>query len=100
MKEITVTDLAGLTGPRLIDVREPDEWNAGHVAGAALIPLGQLPARTGELPTRGPIYVMCHSGGRSGRAAAILEEQGYEVTNVNGGITAWRADGFPVVVGA
>ena len=70
--------LAG-TGYRVVDVREPHEWNAGHVTGATLIPLADLPARfETELPDRSaPILLHCRSGARSGRAAAFLAQRGY-----------------------
>jgi queuine tRNA-ribosyltransferase len=99
MKEISVTELSTTPDRALIDVREPDEWSAGHVAGATLIPLGQLPERLDEIPNDRPVFVMCHSGNRSSRAAALLNEHGFDVTNVTGGITAWQANSLPVVTG-
>ncbi len=84
----------------LIDVREPDEWQEGHVAGAAHIPLGDLTARLAEVPRDRPVLLFCRSGNRSGRATALLREQGYDqATNVEGGITAWQRAGLPVTRG-
>lgn len=81
----------------LIDVREPDEWAAGHVAGAKHIPLGQLPSRLAEVPRDREVLLFCRSGNRSGTATALLREQGYDrAMNVEGGITAWQRAGFPV----
>ena len=81
----------------LLDVREQDEWDAGHAAGAVHIPLGDLPARYGELDADAPVLVMCHSGGRSARATQWLTEAaGLEATNVDGGIVAWQAAGLPI----
>ena len=61
-------------GAFLLDVREPDEWEAGHIKGALHIPLGDLPARFGELPGEGEVLVICRSGGRSARAVAWLNQ--------------------------
>ena len=74
----------------LIDVREPSEHAAGAIAGAALIPLGQLAARVAEVPTGAPVVVYCRSGSRSARAAAILRGRGFDALNLVGGYEAWR----------
>lgn len=85
----------------LIDVREPDEWAAGHVAGATHIPLADLPARLDEVPRDRPVLLFCRSGNRSGRATAFLRQQGYrQATNVEGGIIAWQGAGLPVTRGS
>ncbi len=85
----------------LIDIREPDEWQEGHVAGARHIPLGDLPARLGEVPQDRPVLLFCRSGNRSGRATALLRERGYtRALNVVGGITAWQRAGLPVTRGS
>lgn len=83
----------------LLDVRQPEEWAAAHVEGASHLPLGELGAALGELPADVPIYVLCHSGGRSAQATVFLEQSGYEATNIDGGITAWIESGLPVVRG-
>lgn len=84
----------------LIDVREPDEWQEGHVAGARHIPLGDLPARLAEVPRDRDVLLFCRSGNRSGRATALLRERGYErALNVAGGIAAWQRAGLPVTRG-
>jgi len=83
-------------GAAVLDVREPDEWVAGHVEGALHIPLTELPARTGDLP-EGELYVICRSGGRSARAVAWLEQNGFEAVNVDGGMGAWQASGREMV---
>src|SRR5262245_42000489 len=83
----------------LLDVREDDEWAAGHAPGALHIPLGELPARVEELaklPEDQPVYVVCRSGGRSARAAAWLNSSGWEAVNVAGGMKSWHAEGRPV----
>ena len=84
-------------GTVLLDVREQDEWDAGHAPGAVHIPLGDLPVRYGELDAEAPILVICHSGGRSARATQWLNDAvGFEATNLDGGIVAWAGAGLPV----
>jgi rhodanese-related sulfurtransferase len=85
-------------GDPVLDVREPDEYAHGHVAGAVLIPLGQLAARIDEVPA-GRVLVICHLGGRSMQAAQMLAPKGHDVTNVAGGTTAWIESGREVVQG-
>ena len=77
----------------ILDVREPDEWEAG----ALHIPLGDLPARFGELPGDGEVLVICRSGGRSSRAVAWLNQNGYDAVNVDGGMGAWAGAGREMV---
>lgn len=81
----------------VLDVREQDEWDAGHAPSAVHIPLSELPSRVGELPEVEPLPVVCRSGGRSSRAAAWLEGQGYDVVNVDGGMKQWHAAGKTIV---
>ncbi|GAA2034996.1 rhodanese-like domain-containing protein [Pseudokineococcus marinus] len=80
----------------LVDVREDDEWAAGHAPGAVHIPLGDLPARVGELP-EGDVHVVCRSGGRSARAAAWLQQNGVDAVDVAGGMGAWYEAERPMV---
>ena len=80
----------------VVDVREPHEWEAGHLDGAVHVPLAEVPQRLGELPEADPLYVVCRSGNRSGRAAAWLNAQGIESVNVAGGMLAWAAAGKPM----
>lgn len=84
-------------GAALLDVREPDEWDAGHAPDATWIPMGDLTARQTELPDGQPIVVVCRSGGRSSRVTAALLGAGYNAANLTGGMKAWAAAGFPVV---
>ncbi|KAE8765516.1 rhodanese-like domain-containing protein [Georgenia thermotolerans] len=79
----------------LLDVREQDEWDAGHAPGAVHIPMGELPARVDELPD-GELLVVCRSGGRSARSAAWLNHSGYDAYNVEGGMKQWQAAGLPL----
>ena len=79
-----------------VDVREPYEWEAGHIDGALLIPLGELVARLDDLPDD-EIVVVCRSGNRSGRAVAWLVANGFDAANLAGGMKAWAALGRPMV---
>ena len=81
----------------ILDVREPDEWQAGHVQGAVHIPLADLPARVNELSPDDRIVVICRSGARSGRAVAWLNQNGFDVLNVDGRMVAWAASGQKMV---
>jgi rhodanese-related sulfurtransferase len=80
----------------LVDVREPDEWTAGHAPGAMHIPLGQLGARYTEIPQDGRVYVICRAGSRSNQAALALAGAGWDVVNVSDGMTGWAAAGRPM----
>jgi rhodanese-related sulfurtransferase len=89
--------LAGDPKPFLLDVREPWEYDAGHVPEATLIPLGELQQRVAEVPRNRPVLAICHSGQRSLAAAAYLLRLGYpEVSNVDGGTAAWIERGYPI----
>ena len=81
----------------LLDVREADEWTAGHAPTARHLPMSELASRIGELPDDDPLYVVCRSGGRSARVVAYLAGQGYPAVNVDGGMQAWSAQGRPLV---
>lgn len=91
-------DLAPLLddGVRLIDVREPDEWQAARVPGAELVPLATVPGRLDEFPEGETTYVICRSGARSMRACEFAAAQGRGVVNVAGGTLAWIESGRPV----
>ena len=81
----------------IIDVREPNEWQAGHAPNAVHIPLGELPSRLDELPdTDATVAVVCRGSGRSSRAVAWLAMQGFDVANLEGGMKAWEAAGKPL----
>jgi rhodanese-related sulfurtransferase len=81
----------------LLDVREDDEWAAGHIDGAQHIPLGELSARLGELPKERTIVAVCRSGGRSEAAVRGLRKLGYEAENLEGGVNAWDRAKLPLV---
>jgi rhodanese-related sulfurtransferase len=84
-------------GAALIDVREPEEWQAGRAPQAVHIPLGQLGERLDELPQSRKLVMICRSGGRSGVAATALVEMGLPALNLAGGMQAWKAAALPVV---
>jgi rhodanese-related sulfurtransferase len=80
----------------LLDVREDDEWTAGHAPGAVHIPLGQLGGQADQVPKGQPVYVICRAGGRSARAVQVLGANGWDVTNVSDGMQGWEAAGRPM----
>jgi len=89
-------------GDFLLDVREDDEWQAGHAEGALHIPISEFVARYGELteaaPQDGRVNVICRSGGRSGQVVSYLMGNGWDnVRNLDGGMQRWAASGREVV---
>lgn len=94
MKEITVKELAKKVKNNeevsIIDVREDEEIAQGKVPGARHIPLGQIPERLDEIAKDKHHFMVCRSGGRSGKACGFLQEQGYNVTNMAGGMLDWE----------
>ncbi|MFL6161871.1 MAG: rhodanese-like domain-containing protein [Jatrophihabitantaceae bacterium] len=88
-------------GQRIVDVREDDEWAAGHIEGAVHVPLDQLANRMlhepGELLTDQPLVVTCKGGGRASRAVAWLNRNGFEAVILAGGMRRWHASGWPMV---
>lgn len=76
----------------IIDVREIDEYEAGHVPNAKNLPLSTLAENFETLDPEQPYYLICQAGGRSARAAEFLSAQGYDVTNVMGGTSAWPGE--------
>jgi rhodanese-related sulfurtransferase len=81
----------------LVDVREPDEWAAGHAPGALHIPLGDLVHRAGEIPQDRQVHVVCKVGARSAHAVQALNANGWDAVNVDGGMLAWEAVGRPLI---
>lgn len=81
--------------PLVLDVRQPDEFRSGHIAGAKLIPLNELQRKMGELPKGREIVCICASGNRSTSAAKMLAKEGFNVLNVSGGMLAWRRAKLP-----
>lgn len=85
--------------PLVIDVRQPEEFSTGHIAGARLVPLGDLGRKMHSLPKNREIVCVCASGNRSRSATRSLMEAGYDAHNMNGGMLAWRRAGRPVKKG-
>ena len=98
ISDVDVQEVAGVGegGAVLVDVREDDEWEAGHAPDAVHVPLGEVGEAAGRFAGR-RVMVVCRSGNRSAKAAKALAEAGVEVTNVAGGMSSWAAAGLPVV---
>ena len=86
-------------GTPVIDVREPDEYEDGHVPGAPLIPLAVVPDHVSDVPASGEVLIICKVGGRSRKAAEYLRGQGIDAINIAGGTLAWMDAGHRVVTG-
>ena len=101
MQSIDVRQLATLLAENpdlaLFDVRNPDEYVAGHVSQAVNLPMSDIPVRVDEIPRDVTTYYICGVGARSGQVCAWLAEQGYDVVNIDGGTMDWVQSGFPVV---
>lgn len=95
--QIPEIGLSGLPADAvLLDVREDDEWIAGHAPGAVHVPMTTLADRLDEVPEGDPIYVVCRSGGRSARVTAYLNVNGWDAINVAGGMLEWARAGRPI----
>ena len=81
----------------LLDVREPDEWAAGHAPDAWFVPLGELESARFQLPVNRRIVCVCRSGQRSALATDLLLQWAFDAVNLEGGMQAWAAAGLPVV---
>lgn len=96
MKEIKTEELEELIkndeSINVVDVREDEEVAQGIIPGAKHIPLGEIPDRLDELDKSQHYYMVCRSGGRSGRACHFLKEKGFSVTNVDGGMRSWTEE--------
>lgn len=89
-------DTANAGGAVLLDVREPDEFAAGHAPGAVHIRVGELDRRAAELAAGTAIVCVCRSGVRSASAADMLVAKGFDAVNLAGGMLAWASEGLPV----
>ncbi len=87
-------------GAVMIDVRESEEWSAGHAPGAVLIPMSQVEAKVHEIRTGSPAVIVCRSGGRSNTITQLLASLGIDAVNLAGGMHAWEQAGLPVVTDA
>ena len=97
-KEVTIDELehAIAQNAHVVDVREQDEFDAGHVPNAHHIPLNTVPERMAELPEGETVWLICQGGVRSMKAANYLEAQGYDVVSVAGGTGSWIQSGKTV----
>jgi rhodanese-related sulfurtransferase len=86
-------------GDTVIDVRLPEEYASGHIAGALNVPFALLPKLADSLPA-GPLITVCSLGGRGGRAAELLDLAGRTAFTIDGGTKAWQRAGLPIVVGS
>lgn len=82
---------------QVVDVRYPNEWEAGHIEEALHIPMDDVFDRVGELDRSRPVVTVCRSGSRSAEAAKDLAGEGFDVQNLDGGMQAWVAQGLPIV---
>jgi rhodanese-related sulfurtransferase len=89
-----------LDGALLLDVRNDDEWQAGHAPDAVFLPMGSVPDRLAELPRERQIVAICRTGSRSERVTEYLVAHGFDAVNVFGGMRAWEASGHEVVTDA
>jgi rhodanese-related sulfurtransferase len=87
---------AALRGEIVIDVRNADEYSAGHLPRSIFMPLPTVPLRTSELDRHVPVYVICESGARAFQACQFLQQHGYHAINVHGGMNAYRQAGLPL----
>jgi rhodanese-related sulfurtransferase len=100
MKEITALELMTIYRTvSVVDVREPDEYVAGHIPGAVNVPLSLVPLRFNELDKAETQYLICEAGVRSAQACAYLEQQGFDVVNIAGGTGELRMMGTPLNMG-
>lgn len=101
IRESTVADLARALeqGAAVIDVRNGDEYDDGHIPGAQLFPLDELGDRMADLPSNRPLYIVCKSGRRSSVAAENLNDRGIDAISVVGGTDDWAASGRPISSG-
>ena len=100
--EVSIAEAVKLrdAGAFVLDVRQPEEWEQVHIPGATLIPLGELQARSNEVPKDVKVLVVCRSGNRSQQGRDILINAGFsQVTSMSGGVTNWQSEGNPVVSG-
>lgn len=97
--DIEQLETALAAGMPVIDVRQPEEFAGSHVPEARLVPLAEVPERMDEIPSEGPVYVICHSGGRSLRVAQFLRNHGVDAYSVDGGTKAWVESGRPYAGG-
>ncbi len=100
--EVSTADALALreAGAFILDVRQPEEWTAGHIPDATLIPLGELASRVAEVPKDRQVVVVCRSGNRSAQGRDVLLGAGFPaVASMAGGMNGWTAAGYPTTTG-
>ena len=99
--DIPTVDISTITADTVVlDVREDEEWSAGHIDGARHVPMFQVPQHVSlseDLSADVPIVVVCKMGGRSAQVTAWLNQQGWQAANLDGGMLAWATAGRPMV---
>ena len=101
--EVSVSEALALreSGAFILDVRQPEEWDAVHIPDATLIPLGELASRVSEVPQDRQVVVVCRSGNRSAEGRDILLGAGFpSVSSMAGGMNDWAASGYPTASGS
>jgi rhodanese-related sulfurtransferase len=100
-QDVSIQELAAAIerGDRVVDVRTPEEYAAGHVPTAELMPMNTVPVRLEDLREPQPLYLICEVGSRSWRVGQFLAEQGIDSCNVAGGTSEWRDLGWPLELG-
>lgn len=99
--QIPAVDATGVAeDATILDVREDDEWAAGHIAGSTHVPMSELVGRVADVPAADPLVVVCRVGSRSAQVAAWLRAQGRDAHNLTGGLESWTAAGRPLVTPA
>jgi rhodanese-related sulfurtransferase len=101
-REVPAVEIADVPTPLprgvvVLDVREPEEWRAGHIDRALHVPIRELPARAGEVPSDRQVLVVCRVGARSASATAFLVSLGRNAVNLSGGMYAWASAGRGMV---
>jgi rhodanese-related sulfurtransferase len=84
----------------LLDVRQPEEWEAGHAPSAVHIPMGEISDRAAEVPRERDVYVICRSGARSAQVTVALNNAGWQARNVDGGMKRWAEAGRQMISGS
>jgi rhodanese-related sulfurtransferase len=103
MQTVTIAELkSALDAGRatVLDVREPYEYESGHVPGAINIPMAVVPVRLSDVPGGSDVHVICESGARSWQVCSFLDRHGIPAINVDGGTAAWRMNGLPLEAAA
>ena len=93
----SITAVAVPTDAYLLDVREPYEWQAGHIESATAMPMDEVTARLAEIPTDRQVVVVCRSGHRSAQVTGFLGRIGRDAVNLDGGMHAWQDAGLAMV---